>query len=155
MVAEESLYCRGNFFERSGAFCPKFHRFYLVREENSSEGDDMASMTRRCRDIPGTYARSKHKPEAWQIDLPEVLGVGGARRRQLGFSRPAISGSNTRALLSGNGAAFFWWRPLHVSPLNRPRRPLSEGFDPQLLGRAACQLPDQTDYCLGGTFLHW
>src|SRR6516162_3803311 len=24
-----------------------------VREGNSSEGDDMASMTRRCRDIPG------------------------------------------------------------------------------------------------------
>jgi hypothetical protein len=29
-----------------------------VREENSSEGDDTASMTRRSRDIPGTYAQS-------------------------------------------------------------------------------------------------
>jgi hypothetical protein len=28
-----------------------------VREENSSEGDDMASITRRSRDIPGTYAQ--------------------------------------------------------------------------------------------------
>ena len=33
-----------------------FHRCYRVREGNSSEGDDMASITRRSPDIPGTDA---------------------------------------------------------------------------------------------------
>jgi hypothetical protein len=41
----------------------KPHRCYRVRGENSSDGDDMASMTRRSRDVPGTHAHSKHKSE--------------------------------------------------------------------------------------------
>ena len=32
-----------------------------VREGNSPEGDDVASITGRSRDIPGTYARCEHK----------------------------------------------------------------------------------------------
>ena len=32
-----------------------------VREGSSSEGDDVASITGRSRDIPGTYARCEHK----------------------------------------------------------------------------------------------
>ena len=40
--------------------------------------------------------------------------------------------------------------------LNRPGRPLSQGFGPaRLPDKTACQLPDQTDNCLGGSFLHW
>ena len=40
--------------------------------------------------------------------------------------------------------------------LNRPRRPLSQGFRSRRLpDKTACQLPDQTDNCLGGSFLHW
>ena len=35
-----------------------FHRCYRVRERNLSEGDDMASITRRSRVILGTYAQS-------------------------------------------------------------------------------------------------
>jgi hypothetical protein len=31
-----------------------------VREENSSEGEDMASITRRSPDTPGTYTRCEH-----------------------------------------------------------------------------------------------
>ena len=58
----------------------KFHRCDRVRVGNSSEGDDMASITRRSRDIPGSYAHSKHKSER-QID--RVLGgpAGPAFRR--------------------------------------------------------------------------
>ena len=75
-----------------------------VREENSSEGEDMASITRRSRDILGTYAHSKHKSERGRsIAFPGGPAFRRWRRPPLlEQSAPASADGCRKPLLQGD-----------------------------------------------------
>src|ERR1700751_2131438 len=101
-------------------------------------------------------------PPITRITMPACRAhyPGGSRRcscRLLPVSRglPRISGGSASASsLSRPAQASLTLRP--VGLLNRPKAAFVARLQPRRLPRqAACQLPDQTDYYLGGTFLHW
>ena len=67
---------------------------------------------------------------------------------------PRITGGSASATsLSRPAQASLELRP--VGSLNRPRRPLSQGFDPSgYPDKPPASYQIQTDNCLGGSFLH-
>src|SRR5262249_42684024 len=58
-----------------------------VREGTSSEGDEMASITGRSRDIPKAYARFEYKSSGARSIVPEILEPG---RRQFGVAHRVL-----------------------------------------------------------------
>ena len=62
-----------------------------VREENSSKGEDMASITRRSRDIPGTYALSNISRNVPDRSRPGRWNGPPPRRRWL-RRKPLLQG---------------------------------------------------------------
>jgi len=62
---------------RTGADVKRFVTAERVREGNSSEGDDVASITGRSRDISGTYTRGEHNSNGADQLCQKFLKRGG------------------------------------------------------------------------------
>ena len=134
----------------------RLHRYYdPVRLPPAA-----AALRRRRGRYPHAHGGS---PPVTRITLPTCRAhyPGGPERVRLSVASPSTcglprnsGGSASTTSLSRPAQASLALRPAGL--LNRPRRPLSRGFDPTgYPDQAARQLPESTDNSLGGTFLHW